>query len=290
MANSPPFLTTRNKGGFAMADTTRVILSGATGWAGSALARGIARAPDLALVAAVGGRSAGQDLRAILGGDLPAAPIHGTAAAALAASPADVYVEYSKPAEGIGAVKRNILTALDHGAHVVVGSSGLSDADYAEIAAAAERHGRGVLACGNFALTMVLMQKFAEMAAAYLPSFEIIDYAGAGKPDAPSGTGRELALRLSQVRQPEIGVPLDQVNGPEGIRGATVNGVQVHALRLPGYVLGVEVIFGQPGQRLHLRHEAGDSAEPYVDGALLAIRKVGGFAGLKRGLDQVLDL
>jgi 4-hydroxy-tetrahydrodipicolinate reductase len=74
------------------------------------------------------------------------------------------------------------------------------------------------------------------------------------------------------------------------VRGAEVNGVQVHAVRVPGFVLGIEVVFGTRDQRLHLRHEAGASAEPYVDGALLAIRKVGTQVGVVRGLDRVMDL
>lgn len=74
------------------------------------------------------------------------------------------------------------------------------------------------------------------------------------------------------------------------MRGATVNGVQVHAVRVPGFVLGIEVIFGMKDQRLHLRHEAGSSAEPYVEGALLAIRNVAGHIGVLRGLDKVMDL
>lgn len=147
-----------------------------------------------------------------------------------------------------------------------------------------------MLACGNFALTAVLLQRFAEIAARYIPHFELIDYAKDSKPDAPSGTGRELALRLGNVRQPALGVPLDKVNGPDGVRGATVNGVQVHAVRVPGFVLGIEAIFGMRDQRLHLRHEAGSSAESYVDGALLAIRKVAEHIGVLRGLDKVMEL
>src|SRR2546423_560003 len=128
------------------------------------------------------------------------------------------------------------------------------------------------------------------MAAAWIPGFEILDYAKDSKPDAPSGTGRELAARLAGVRQPTLTVPLEKVNGPAGVRGASVNGVQVHAVRLPGYVLGIEVIFGMPEQRLHIRHEAGSSAEPYVEGALLAIRKVHTRVGVTRGLDKVMEL
>ena len=268
----------------------RVILSGATGWAGAALARGIAAQDDLRLVGAVGHRNAGRPLGELLNLPTVTGMVSGSAAEAMAlAKGCDVYVEYAKPGS-IEIVKTNILAALAAGAHVVVGSSGLGDADYAAIDKAARDAGRGVLACGNFALTAVLLQRFAELAARYIPNFEIIDYAKDSKPDAPSGTGRELALRLGAVRQPAIGVPLDQVNGPDGVRGATLNGVQVHAVRVPGFVLGIETIFGMKDQRLHLRHEAGSSAEPYVEGALLAIRKVNGHTGLLRGLDKVMDL
>ena len=265
----------------------RVLLSGATGWAGSALARGIAQQADMQLVGAVGARSAGKDLHEVLGAGLPPIKISATVAEALASGGCDVFFEYSKP-KSVQQLLVNIEAALAAGANVVVGSSGLGDDDYEKMDALARRHGRGVLACGNFAMTMVLMQRFAEMAAAHIPNFEILDFAHETKPDAPSGTGRELARRLGQVQQPLLGVPLESVNGPAGVRGAAVNGVQVHAVRLPGYVLGVEVVFGMKDQRLHLRHEAGTSAEPYVDGALLAIRKVHTLVGLKRGLDQVM--
>jgi 4-hydroxy-tetrahydrodipicolinate reductase len=263
----------------------RVILAGATGWAGSAVSRGIARSKDLQLVAAVARTAAGRTLGAALGEPALTAPVHATATAALA-TPCDVFVEFTKP----DGAKANVLAALGAGAHVVVGTSGLSDEDYAEIDTVARRTGRGVLACGNFALTVVLLQRFAEIAARYLDHFEIIDYAHEDKPDAPSGTARELAFRLGQVKAPHSGVPLDRVRGPREARGATLNGVQVHSVRLPGYVIGVEAVFGAPGQRLHLAHHAGSSAEPYVDGTLLAIRQVATLKGVHRGLDAVMSL
>jgi len=272
------------------AQRVKVVLAGAAGWAGSALARGIARQPDMQLVGAVGQRTAGRQLGEVLNDPQIDCVVSASVAAALSQPPGcDVYVEYSKPKD-MAQVKSNVLEALAAGAHVVVGSSGLSDADYADIDAAAKAGQRGVLACGNFALTAVLLQRFAEMAAAHIPNFEIIDFAKDTKPDAPSGTGRELALRLGKVRRPDLGVALDQVNGPPGVRGAQVNGVQVHAVRVPGFVLGIEVVFGMRDQRLHIRHEAGGSAEPYVDGALLAIRKVGSQRGVVRGLDRVMGL
>ena len=186
--------------------------------------------------------------------------------------------------------KANILTALEHGAYVVVGTSGLSESDFEQIDVVARRQQRGVLACGNFALTVVLLQKFAEAAARLIPQWEIIDYAHDDKVDAPSGTARELAFRLSKVRNPEPAVPLAKTVGPRESRGATVSGSQVHSVRLPGYVIGAEIIFGMPDQRLTIRHDSGNSARPYADGALLAIRKVATLVGVHRGLDSVLDV
>ena len=180
--------------------------------------------------------------------------------------------------------------ALEQGAHVVVGTSGLTDDDFAEIDAAARKRQRGVLACGNFALTVVLLQKFAEAAARLIPQWEIIDYAHDDKVDAPSGTVRELASRLAKVRAPQPTIPLDRTVGPREARGATLAGSQVHSIRLPGYVISAEVIFGMPDQKLSIRHDSGSSARPYVDGALLAIRKVSTLVGVHRGLDSVLDL
>jgi 4-hydroxy-tetrahydrodipicolinate reductase len=263
----------------------RVTLAGATGWAGSELARAIGKTPDLVLVAAVARKHAGHVLGKVLGEPRLGCRVYPSAAEALA-EPCDVFVEYTKPDRA----KRNILAALEHGAHVVVGTSGLTENDFAEIDALSRKRQRGVLACGNFALTAVLLQRFAEAVASLVPQWEIIDYAHDDKLDAPSGTARELAARLAKVRNPEPTVPLERTVGPREARGATVSGSQVHSIRLPGYVIGAEIVFGMPDQRLTIRHDAGNSARPYVDGALLAIRKVSTLVGLHRGLDSVLDL
>ena len=186
-----------------------VCLAGATGWAGSELARSIARTADLALVAAVARKHAGRVLGDVLGEPRLTGHIYASAAEALA-NPCDVFVEYTKP----DSARTNILTALEHGAHVVVGTSGLTESDFAQIDVLARKQHRGVLACGNFALTVVLLQKFAEAAARLIPQWEIIDYAHDDKVDAPSGTARELAFRLSKVRNPEPTVPLDEDRRP----------------------------------------------------------------------------
>jgi 4-hydroxy-tetrahydrodipicolinate reductase len=263
----------------------RVSLAGATGWAGSALARKIARSDAIELVSAVSRTHAQRTLGDVLAEPNLPCPIYATAQEALA-HPCDVFFEYTKPE----VAKANVMAALQHGAHVVIGTSGLSDEDYAEIRATAERQERGVLAVGNFALTVVLLQKFAEIAAKLIPQWEIIDYAYDGKKDAPSGTARELAARLSKIRDSELTVPLEQTQGAVETRGARMGGSQVHSIRLPGFTISAEIIFGMPDQTLSIRHDSGSSAQPYVDGALLAIQKVGSFTGLRRGLDSVLEL
>jgi len=263
----------------------KVCLAGATGWAGSELARSIVNTPDLAIVAAVSRTHARRGLGEVLGEPRLTCPLYPSAKEALV-HPCDVFLEYTKP----DTAKANILAALECGAHVVVGTSGLSDDNFAEIDVVARRQQRGVLACGNFALTVVLLQKFAEAAAKLIPQWEIIDYAHEDKIDAPSGTARELAARLSKVRHPKPTVPVDHTFGPREARGAILSGSQVHSVRLPGYVISAEIIFGMPDQKLTIRHDSGSSARPYVDGALLAIRKVSTLVGVHRGLDTVLDL
>jgi len=210
--------------------------------------------------------------------------VYSTLAEALV-SPPDVVVEYTKPE----VAKGHILSALQAGASVVVGTSGLTEEDYAEIDKVATEVEAGVLAAGNFALTAVLAQKFAEIAARYVPSWEVIDYAHAGKVDVPSGTVRELVNRLSKGGASSEALPVDSLSGPVDTRGARMDGTQVHAVRLPGYLLSFETLFGMPDQRLTIRHDSGSSAEPYVDGALLAIRRVGDLVGLHRGLDSVME-
>jgi 4-hydroxy-tetrahydrodipicolinate reductase len=264
--------------------TIRVCVAGATGWAGSSLTKAIVAAEDMALVGAVSRSHAGKSISDVL--DVPDSQviISGSVEEALQAQP-DVFVEYTKPHVAL----QNVLEALNAGCHVVIGTSGLSDQDYAQIAARAEQQGRGALAAGNFALTVVLLQKFAEMAARHIPHWEIVDYASSTKTDAPSGTARELAFRLGQIRDSALDVALEEVQGEPQTRGARLNGTQVHAIRLPGYVISVEVIFGMDDQKLILRHESGTSSQPYVDGAMLAIRKVSALEGLHRGLDTIMD-
>ncbi|MET0645323.1 MAG: 4-hydroxy-tetrahydrodipicolinate reductase [Pyrinomonadaceae bacterium] len=260
-----------------------VCVAGATGWVGAPLCLAVSRADELKLVGAVSRTHRGRNLGEVLGDPSLDLTVSGSVAEALD-TPTDVLVDYTKA----DVVKQNVLTAIGKGVHVVIGSSGLTDEDFVEIDRAAKRHEVGVIAAGNFAITAVLLQRFACEAAKYLSHWEIIDYASDDKVDAPSGTTRELAFRLSEVRRPEVTHPVAETVGETESRGATLNGVQIHSLRLPSYVIGVEVIFGAQDERLTLRHDAGSGAGPYIHGTLLAIRKVRDYVGLIRGLDKVM--
>src|SRR5207248_662543 len=135
------------------------------------------------------------------------------------------------------------------GVSVVIGTSGLTAADYRDIERTAIEHRLGVIAAGNFSITAALAKHFALLAAKHLPSWEIIDYAHAEKKDAPSGTTRELAEALGEVAQNKLAVPVEQTYGDKEARGTSISGTQVHSVRLPGMVLAFETIFGLPNER-----------------------------------------
>lgn len=260
--------------------TTRICFAGATGWAGSELARHIAQRPDMEIVSAVSRNHQGKVLGDVLQVPTLTAPIFATVEQALSI-PCDVLFEYTSAQSA----KAHVLQGLAHGVHVVVGASGLSDEDYQDIDAFAQQAGCGVLACGNFSLSAGLLQKCALLIAQYMKDWEVIEYASQTKKDVPSGTVREL---LSQLPARTADVPNatveDQRIGLVQARGAVINGTHVHALRLPSFVLGVDVVFGHADETISIRQNAGSGARPYVSGALRAIEQVTQFIGLQRAL------
>jgi 4-hydroxy-tetrahydrodipicolinate reductase len=246
----------------------RVCVAGVTGWTGHAIADAVDAADDLDVVAGVS-RSDPTSFS--------------TVEEALDAVPVDVLVDYTTAA----VVKGHVLAALDRRVAAVVGSSGLSAADYVEIDERARQQGVGVIAAGNFSLTAALLLRFAAEAARHLGSWEVVDYASLGKSDAPSGTARELAERLDAVGPPMVAVPVEEMLGAREARGSTVGTTQVRSLRLPSFSVSTQVVFGGDDERLSIRHDAGSTPAPYVAGTLLAIRAVPERVGVTRGLDQL---
>lgn len=262
--------------------TLKIGIAGVTGWTGRAVAEAVLAADDLKLVAGVSRSAVDQDLGLLLTGDPNGVSVKGSVEEALGAM--EVLIDYTAH----DVVREHTLTAIGRGVSVVVGTSGLTAADFDDIDTAAQDHGVGVVAAGNFSLTAALAQAAALLAARHLPSWEVIDYASETKPDAPSGTAQELAERLTQVRTPRVALPVAETAGPIEARGASVAGGQVHSVRLPGFTLSTEVVFGLPDERLTIRHDSGTSAAPYVAGTLLAARAARSRVGLTRGLDHLL--
>ena len=248
------------------------------------LARGLVGAADMEFVAAVSRANAGKVIGEVLGLEGAATPIFATAEEGLSSKP-DVFVEYTKP----DVAKANILSALEAGAHVVVGTAHLSEDDFRDIDAVAQRVRRGVLAVPNFALSMVLLEKFAEIAARYIPNRAIIDYGDPGTISVPSHTARALARRLSKAARAPSALSWGNSADGEGNLEPESSDDEIQSVRVPGYLVSLDAIFGMPDERLVMRFEAGLGADLYVDGALLAIREVDKLIGVHHGLDTVMD-
>ncbi len=255
----------------------RVGVIGAAGRMGRTVCRAVAEEPDLALVAAVDRSDVGEaavddDVR--ISDDLEA----------LVQADAEVAVDFTHPS----AVMDNVRWAIDHAIHIVVGTTGWTDDDLAEIGQRLDKGGNAsnAIVAPNFAIGAVLAQRFAAEAARYLPAAEIIELHHDGKADAPSGTALATARRLAAERA-------EAYRGPDaetlaGSRGGDVEGVRIHSVRLPGLVAHQEVILGGAGQVLTIRHDSLDRSS-FMPGVLLAIREVGRRPGLTVGLEPLLE-
>jgi 4-hydroxy-tetrahydrodipicolinate reductase len=261
----------------------RVCFAGVTGWTAPPIVAAIDASDDLSLSSGVSRSAAGRTLAEATASRSDGS-IYASVSEALQSTEVDVLVDYTSAA----AVKDNVLAAVRAGVHVVVGSSGLTQDDYTELDLLARDRGVGVIAAGNFSIMAAILKRAAALAAQHLQHWEILDYASAGKPDVPSGTSRELAETLAEVRIPQSAVPLAQLDGPVEARGAEVAGTRIHSLRLPSFVVTTEIVFGGAGERLVMSHDPGESPEPYVAGTLLAIRKAADVPGVRRGLDTLL--
>jgi 4-hydroxy-tetrahydrodipicolinate reductase len=202
---------------------------------------------------------------------------------------ADVVVDFTHP----GAVMGNLRWCVDHGVNAVVGTSGFDDARLAEVASWLPQHPSArVLIVPNFSVGAVLMMRFAQLAAPFFESAEVIEMHHAGKADAPSGTAGRTASMISAARAAASAgaMPDATVTAALGARGAEVAGVRVHSVRLAGLVAHQEVLLGGHGEVLTIRHDSLDRAS-FMPGVLVAVRGIGGLpAGLTVGLDGLLGL
>ncbi|MBN2176157.1 MAG: 4-hydroxy-tetrahydrodipicolinate reductase [Demequinaceae bacterium] len=245
----------------------KVAVIGAAGRMGATVVRAVEDAPDLELAAAL--------------------DMDDDVAAATAAG-ATVAVEFTVPSS----TEANVHALLEAGLHVVSGTSGWTEDAIERVRdRLMSAPGLGVLIAPNFALGAVLALRFAEMAAPYFESAEVIELHHPDKIDAPSGTARSTAHRIASSRT-AVGLgpmPDATASSLEGARGASVDGIPVHSVRLRGLVAHEEILFGNPGEILTLRHDSLDRAS-FMPGVLLGIRRVAEHPGLAVGLDSYLDL
>ncbi|MDQ1484226.1 MAG: 4-hydroxy-tetrahydrodipicolinate reductase, partial [Actinomycetota bacterium] len=201
---------------------------------------------------------------------------------------ADVVVEFSVP----GSTAANVAYCVDRGVNVVVGTTGWTqEALEALTAQLAAKPGVGVLIAPNFAIGAILMMSFAQQAARFYESVEIVELHHPDKVDAPSGTAARTASLVARARQ-DAGlsdVPDATSSDPGGARGARVDGIPVHALRLRGLVAHQEVLLGAAGELLTIRHDSFDRVS-FMPGVMAGVRMVGDHPGLTVGLENYLGL
>ena len=246
---------------------TRVAVLGAKGRMGSASVQAIEASDDLELVAQV---DVDDDLEAVT------------------AAGAEVALDFTQPAVALDHVR----WCIEHGVHVVVGTSGFDDAKVSEVRQLLGTDPEvGVLVVPNFSVGAVLMMRFAAIAAPFFESVEILEMHHPDKVDAPSGTATRTAEVIAAARRdagsPDL--PDATTTDPDGARGARVDGVPVHAIRARGFVASQEVVLGGVGETLVLRHDSHDRAS-FMPGVLAALRAVPSRPGVTVGLDPVLGL
>ena len=245
----------------------RVAVIGAGGRMGSEACRAVEAATDLELVA-------------------PRGRAHGRTT--LTHAGAQVAVDLTVPS----VTAQNVRWLVEHGIHAVVGTTGWTEETLGDLRSQLEgADGVGVLIAPNFAIGAVLAMRFAEVAARYYDSAEIIEMHHPDKLDAPSGTARHTAAAIARGRKAAgLGaVPDATQKDPDGARGAVVDGIHVHAVRQRGLVAHEVVQFGGPGEQFQLRHDSFDRAS-FMPGVLLGVREVAAHPGLTVGLDGYLEL
>ena len=262
----------------------RVGVIGAAGRMGQMVCRTMADEPDLALVAAIDRSKVGQSMGSQIGHPNLDVPISDELDRLLEAE-VEVAVDFTHPE----VVMDDVRWCIEHGIHLVVGTTGLDEDELDEIRKLIEDEGGepNVIVAPNFALGAVLMQRFVAEAARFFPAAEIIELHHDGKADAPSGTALSTARRLVKERDGEYRGP--STESIEGVRGGDIDGVRVHSVRLPGLVAHQEVILGGQGQTLTIRHDSTDRSS-FMPGVLMAIRAVSTRPGLTVGLEPLLDL
>lgn len=266
-----------------MAKKMKVAVVGVCGRMGREVAKTLSGSPDFDLVAVVDRAEAGASLRELVGPSAPDLVVEEKLGAALDRARPDALVDFTHPL----AAAAHALSAIQRGISPVIGTTGLSESDVRELDHACREKALGGVYAPNFAIGAILMMRFAQMAAQWLPNCEIIELHHDRKEDAPSGTAMLTAQLIGEARaEPPTRKPRPLFK-LEGVRGGVHAETPIHSVRLPGFVAHQEVIFGGTGETLTIRHDSLDRVS-FMEGVKLALRTVSSLDGFVVGLDRLL--
>lgn len=260
-----------------------VLVNGAGGRMGSEVVRAVETDESLSLVGGVDPCHAGEDVGDVAGIGRKDIAIAASLSEAFAKGKPDVVVDFTSPS----VIFENAKTVLSAGVHMVIGTTGLTGEQREELSHISEKTGANVLVAPNFSLGAVLLMQMSEKISKYLPDAEIIELHHNNKLDAPSGTAKLTAEKMSATRCIPPAEDKTRESIP-GARGAKVEGITVHSVRLPGFVAHQEVIFGGYGEILTLRHDSLDR-KSFMPGVVMACKKIASHKGLTYGLEYYLD-
>ena len=263
--------------------TINIILAGPRGKMENLATKMIDQIPDFNLVAVIDRKNEGKFLKDVSEHTHAAVPIFVEPEECFTKVEADVFIDLTSPETGFIHTK----LALEHHVRPVIGTSGFSEESVQELKAIASERKVGCIIAPNFAIGAILMMKFSQMAAKYFPDVEIIEMHHDQKVDAPSGTAVKTAEMIRKSRTEKKQGHPDEREELAGARGAEIDGMHIHSVRLPGLVAHQEVIFGGPGQLFTIKHDS-LNRESFMDGIKTSIYKVMELDELVYGLENIL--
>ncbi len=262
----------------------KIIVSGARGKMGEEVVKLVNRTDNFDLVGAVDVTDIGEDINGLLGLQGAEVLIESELEKSIAANEPNVIVDFTTP----GVVMENIKTAIDKEVNIIVGTTGITEADLENIKDLNQAGNSKIIIAPNFAIGAILMMQFAKKAAKFMDHVEITELHHDAKIDAPSGTAIKTAeLIKTNLENKENKV--EEIEKIPGARGGNLDGINIHSIRLPGLVAHQEVIFGGLGQTFKLRHDS-INRESFMPGVKLAIEKLDEIEGVVYGLDNLIEI
>lgn len=262
----------------------KIIIAGARGRMGSEAVKLVHNTEHFELVATIDRKHSGSNLGDIEGFQGMNAPIFSDIHECFTNVEADVLIDLTTPEVGM----YHTVTALEHGIRPVVGTTGFTKEDLVKLDALTKEKGLGCIIAPNFAIGAILMMKFSQMAAKYFADVEIIEMHHDQKLDAPSGTAAKTADLISSVRQTKTQGHPDEKETIPGARGADVDGMRIHSVRLPGLVAHQQVLFGSEGELLTIRHDSFNRGS-FMTGVKLAVETIMKLDVLVYGLENIIE-